>query len=76
MEQPLESYLAEVAATGDRSRIGDVDAQIDTHLVRFKDAAHGVTIELIRLKREFAVQAPETELANEILAKLAKLQSR
>ena len=76
MEQPLENYLVEVATQGDRSRIGDVDSQIDTHLVRFKDDARGVAIELIRLKHEFAAHAPETELANEILTKLAKLQSR
>ena len=76
MEQPIESYLVEVATKGDRSRISDVDVQIDTHLVRFKDDAYGVSKELIRLKHEFAAKAPETELANEILAKLAKLQSR
>jgi hypothetical protein len=76
MDQSLESYLVEVAATGDRARIGELDAQIDTHLVRFKDAVHGVSIELIRLKHEFAAHAPDTDLANEILAKLARLQSR
>jgi hypothetical protein len=76
VEQPFESYLVEVAAHGDRSRIGDIDAQLDGHLIRFKDSAYGVSKELIRLKREFAVKAPDTELANEILAKLAKLQSR
>ncbi len=60
MEQPLENYLVDIAAKGDPTRIGEIDAQIDSHLGGFKDATHGVTIELIRLKREFAAHAPET----------------